>query len=79
MSRNVSYFDNAATVTPSDSANLPTEACALFVGTGGNVKVDTVGGQTGVTIAVANNAVVPLHVKKVYATGTTASGISGLW
>lgn len=71
---------NAAAVTPADGANLANPAMALYVGGAGNVKVDTVGGQTGVTFTgVTAGSVLPIQVTKVYATGTTATTIVALY
>lgn len=71
-------YQNAANVTPSDTVGLTPPAWALAIGVAGNVKVDTPA-QTGVTIAVPAAFVLPLIVLKVYATGTTATGIVALW
>jgi hypothetical protein len=71
-------FANAAAVTPSDTANLAPMAWALFIGTGGTLKVDTVGGQVGVTLTVPAG-LFPVMVTRVYATGTAATGIVALW
>jgi hypothetical protein len=73
-------LDKAAVVTTSDTANLPVPARMLWIGGAGNVKVDTVGGSTGITIlAVAAGTRLPIQVKKVYATGTTATNIVALY
>ena len=65
----------AAAVTPSNStANY---FAFLRIGVAGDIKVDTIGGSVGVTIAVLAGEYLPLSVTKVYATGTTATGIIG--
>lgn len=69
----------AAAVTPSDTVDLTSEARALFVGTGGNVRVLTVGGDTVTFNAVPAGTTLPVRVKRVYATSTTASNIVALW
>lgn len=68
---------HAAVVTPNDSADLATFARALIIGVAGNVKVDTVGGETVMIPAVAG--VLPVRVRRVYSTDTTASGIVAIW
>lgn len=68
---------HAAAVTPNDSVDLGTYARALLVGTSGDIKVDTVGGET-VTI-VAFSGILPLRVKRVYLTGTSALNITAIW
>jgi len=68
-----------AIVTPSDatdivgaSANTP---CALFVGTGGDVEVITLGGSTLIYKNIADGTFMPVQVTRVKATNTTASDI----
>lgn len=51
----------------------------LFVGSGGNVKVDFANSGTGIVLAsVPTGAFLPIHVTKVYAVGTTAALIVAL-
>ena len=66
-----------APVTPDDAADLPDVAIALYVETGGTLVIDTVTGGTR-TVAVTNFAILPVGVRRVRATGTTASGIHAL-
>lgn len=65
-------------VTPSDSADLPDVAVALYVSGAGTVVVDTISGATARTVPVAENMLLPVGVKRVRATGTTATGIFAL-
>ena len=68
-----------AAVTPSDTVDLPVTARGLFVGTAGNVAVIGAGDSLPVTFKnVANGTVLPLCVKRVLATGTTATDIVAL-
>lgn len=67
----------AVAITPSDSADLTDPVSALYIGTAGALKVDTIGGDT-VTLANVAVGYLPLAAKKVYSTGTTAAGIVGL-
>lgn len=69
---------NASAITPNDSADLTTRALALYVGVSGDVKLDTWGGET-VTFANVPAGILPVRARRVYATGTTASGIIGLY
>lgn len=64
-------------MTPDDATDLPMTAIALYVETGGTVVVDTVAGETR-TIAAADFSILPLGVRRVRATGTTATGIHAL-
>ncbi len=77
----------AAQVTPSDTTDIPAVStatgknfgCLLYVGTAGNVKVETVGGDEVTLVGINTGAFIPVQVKKVFATGTTASNILALW
>lgn len=70
-------FTRGESVTPNDSADL-SNVSRLYIGVSGDVKVDTIGGST---ITFKNHPVgyMPGFVKRVYATGTTASQILALW
>lgn len=68
---------DALPVTPADGSDLPMVAIALYVEIGGTVVVDTVAGETR-TISVADFSILPLGVRRVRATGTTATGIHAL-
>lgn len=71
-----------AAVTPSDSANLPAACSDFWITTGGALKVTAQGDPD--TAAVVLPAVaaglleLPWPVVKIWATGTSASGIIGL-
>lgn len=75
----------AASVTPSDTVNIPSvsggsnNGCVLFVGTAGNLRVQTVGGDDVTFNNINTGAFLPVQVVRVYATGTTASNIIALW
>lgn len=71
----LSPASNAAAVTPSDSADLPTSSKRLWVGTGGNVTLVTVGGATVTYTAVPNGTYLQVRAARVKSTGTTASNI----
>jgi len=67
-----------ASVTTSDSAEIdPTRG--LYIGGAGNIKVDTAAGTTVTLNSAAAGSVLPIRVKKVYATGTTATNIVALY
>ena len=67
----------AAVATPSDTVDLTTYAKALYVGAAGNVRVLTVGAEDGDAVTFANHPVgwLPVQVRRVLATGTTATQI----
>lgn len=67
----------AFAITPDDSGSI--YATALYVGTGGDIKVDMENEDSAVTFAgVADGSILPIRVKRVYSTDTTASDIVGL-
>ncbi|MCW9043960.1 MAG: hypothetical protein OQK05_11510 [Pseudopelagicola sp.] len=68
---------DALPVTPDDTNDLPMVAIALYVESGGAVEVDTVTGETR-TIVVADFSILPLGIRRVRTTGTTASGLHAL-
>jgi hypothetical protein len=63
-----------AAVTPSDSTDLPEISLALYIGTAGTLKVTMLDGSV-VTYASVAAGRHPLRVKRVWATGTSATGI----
>ncbi|SEV94331.1 hypothetical protein SAMN05444851_0465 [Aliiroseovarius sediminilitoris] len=63
-----------APVTPSDARDLINVAVALYVETGGAVAFTSVAGYDRV-VMVGDNAILPVGVSRVMATGTTAAGI----
>jgi len=65
-------------VTPADDTDLTVVPRALWIGTGGDLKVDMVGSGTE-TLKNLDAGYHPLMVKRVYATGTTAQDIVGLY
>lgn len=64
-------------VTPSDSADLLDVALALYVEGGGTVSIVTEKGNTR-TVMVADFSILPVGVRRVRATGTTATGIHAM-
>jgi hypothetical protein len=72
--QSLSHPSNGAAVTPNDSADLPRSGI-LYVGTGGSIAITTVGGDTLTLTGVPSGSWIPVRVKRVFATGTTASGM----
>lgn len=70
--------DNADAITPSDGADLANSTRALYVGGSGNISVVMVGGQTVTFSNVQAGSVLPIRVKRVRSTNTTATLILGL-
>lgn len=74
----------AAEVSPNDTTNIQfgtrdTGGCVLYVGTGGNLRVLTSGGNDVTFANIADGTFLPVHVVRVFATSTTASNILALW
>jgi hypothetical protein len=75
----------AAAVTPSDTVNIPAvtggtnNGCVLYVGGTGTLKVTTIGGDDVTFTGVPTGTFIPVHVVKVWATGTSATSIVALW
>ena len=65
-------------ITPNDGADLATAVRALNVSAAGTVRVTTVGGDTE-TIYVAAGGAFPVRAIRVWSTGTTATGIVGMY
>lgn len=67
---------NVIVVTPNDGANLPNGvATGIRVGVAGNVKVDIPGGSQGIVIPCTTNTDLMVPITRVYAAGTSATGI----
>lgn len=66
----------AATVVPSDTADLSHISSALYVGVKGDVKLVTHSFETVTFVAVSG--ILPVRVRRVFASGTTASAILAL-
>jgi hypothetical protein len=64
-------------ITPNNGADLPTPVACLNVAVAGTVTVDLMDGGTNVAYYIGAGIQFPLWVKRVYVTGTTATGIVG--
>ena len=65
-------------ITPDDGAELGNATRALNVAVSGKVRVTTVSGATD-TIHIAAGIAFPIRATRVWATGTTATGIVGMF
>ncbi|OLS51856.1 spike base protein, RCAP_Rcc01079 family [Rhodovulum sulfidophilum] len=65
-------------ITPSDSANLATVPRALDCAVSGDVVIVSASGNE-ITITLTAGAPYPVRPVRVKATGTTATGIIGMW
>lgn len=66
-------------VTASDTVDFVRIAKALYIGSGGNIALLAEDGDTAVTFsAVPSGYILPVRVRRILVTGTTASNIIGL-
>jgi hypothetical protein len=66
-------------VTGDNNKDLPFTTRGLYVGTTGDVKIDTEMGTTVTLKNLAAGMVHPIAARRVYATGTTAADILGVF
>lgn len=69
---------DAASITPSDTINLP-QVSVVFVGVSGNVKVTTAQGSDVTFTGVNAGTVLPVQVRRVWSTGTTATSLTAIF
>jgi hypothetical protein len=65
-------------ITPDDSADLPVVTRGLNAGSAGAVRV-TMRDGSEITLTVAAGVIVPLRAARVWASGTTAGALVGLY
>lgn len=66
-------------ITPNDSVDLNEISRALYIGSDGNVSVETGDGTILIFKNVVGGSILPLQVRKVLATGTTSADIVAMW
>ena len=71
--------ESAASVDISSTDYTSQIGANLYVGTGGDVKVDMFKSGTVTFSNVQDGSYLPIKVTKVYKTGTTASDMLALW
>lgn len=69
----------AFAIDPDDDNDLAVGATAVYIGGAGNLKVTTSLGQTVTFSGLAAGTVLPVRVKRVFATDTTATLLIGLY
>lgn len=68
---------DAFSISPSNN-DLPQVTRALYVGNGGNVRVELVSGTQVSFNAMQTGMLYPLRIRKVLNGGTTATGLVGV-
>ena len=71
--------NQAEAVTTSDTVNLSGTARALYIGVGGNVTVLMPDGTTVLFTGVQSGTILPVRVRRVNSTATTATSIVALY
>ena len=66
-------------ITPSDGTALVKPTRAVYVGVSGDLRVDSMDGNQVTFVGLAAGMVHPIRCTRVYATGTTATGIIGIY
>ena len=70
---------NAFAVIGNDGTDLINATRGIYVGGAGDVKVTTVGGSTVTFAAVPAGGVLPVRAVRIFATGTTATNLIGMY
>ena len=65
--------------SPSTQDGLSAEACVLYTGTGGTIRVLTAGGDDVTLTSVPAGVVLPLQIVRVFSSTTNATGMVALW
>lgn len=69
----------AEAIVPDDAAPLTRVTRAVYVGGGGDLRVRMLEGGIVTFAGVPGGSLIPLRLAQIYATGTSASDIVGLW
>lgn len=74
-----SQATSAVEITPDDNNDLAQLGAALWIGTGGNLDVELVGGGRVVFKNIQDGTFFPALVKRVYASATTCLDIIAVY
>ena len=69
---------SAFAIAASDTVDLTEVTRAIYVGGAGNLSVVMLSGQVTLFTSVVAGAILPLRVRRVNATGSTATNLVGL-
>lgn len=72
-------LSHGAAVTPSDTEELAHVSRALWVGGSGDISMVTKDGDAITLVGVPSGVLIPWMVRKINATGTTATAIIAGW
>lgn len=76
--RIVRIFNAFVPITPSDTQDLSALTTSVYVGTGGTLAAVAQDGTVTVMTA-QSGAILPIQIRRVNATGTTAAGLIALY
>ena len=73
-------ISSAATITPNNTTTFTTICRAVYVGGAGNLTIDVADGGTNIAFnGLTAGTIFPVRTKRVYSTGTTATGLVCLY
>lgn len=55
------------------------DGCVLYVGVSGDLRVTTAGGDVVSLVGISGGQFIPIHITKVWFSGTSAGNIVALW
>jgi len=70
---------DGAMIVPDDGGDLAHVTRAIYVGTGGQIAAQLASGSTITLAAVPGGTLLPLRIRRVMATGTSAGDLVALW
>ena len=73
-----SFPENGLDVTPDDNTDLPVLPLAVRFNSAGSVRV-MLKNDVPLDLNVLASEVLPFRIKRIFATGTTATGITIFW
>lgn len=71
--------EHAFAVTPHDTNQLTHATRGIYIGSTGNIKVTTVGGEAVTFTSIAAGVIHPIAAIIIWSAGTTATGIVGVY
>lgn len=75
----MSPASHAFAITTHNTNDLSAATRGIYVGVSGDVKVNTIGGETVTFVGLVAGVIHPIRATRVYATGTTATNIIGVY
>lgn len=77
-SSNLAVGVSAFAITPHDTTNFTTRARAVYVGVSGDITAVFADGAAVLFKSVPQGSVLPIEIRRINATGTTASSLVGI-